>query len=649
MKSARVSLCTFLFITALHFIVQRSLQAQTAYGSGYSSYYDRVSFATTSVGNPVTDYQMIDPSNKIQTYTYNSSRPASVYSGDIMRDYDNKWDDYSHDPNVLESPAVDVHWALSQTQFMWRGLGLNSWDNAGSYIVATINFPLPDIERPVSWDVTNKYIRFDAADNVIYRSPTSLDAVAHEFTHAVIQTYPGKGEAFPQGQNEERALSEGFADMFGTAVEFYTFPRDASDFRAPNWTIGEDIYIDRGYIRDLSVLRVTYGTSRWIGDNDNYFRGSVISHAFYLMAHGGSGTNGKNVPYNVTGIGIDKAKRIAFYVLTQPPSGQTVAWVTQNDFNFIKVRDRFLYWALALYPDVNGVPSAEYTSTLNAMIAVGLDDRIGITVKNNFPGGTIKISSVNNNQPITVPSDGYPVFTTAGSSITIEAISPQLGIGTPPYDRVWNVNGNVLSKWKKRLVDGTEVFPPGGENQAFPFTLSSSDNNTTYIADMKKLYKISRNDQTDFDGTFAAGVVSQIVEQNSGTVTAPSQQTINGKDFRFYQWSDGDKNPSKTVSPVDNTTLTAYYKAHLLSSSSAALSSNSQRKLVRDASGKLSLTYESASAIWNTTSTDNGATWSNESVVGNLPTATSFYRNPTLALEADGSTVSKVYEGLLDA
>ncbi|MBI1806731.1 MAG: hypothetical protein HYR76_06730, partial [Ignavibacteria bacterium] len=118
---------------------------------------------------------------------------------------------------------------------------------------------------------------------------------------------------------------------------------------------------------------------------------------------------------------------------------------------------------------------------------------------------------------------------------------------------------------------------------------------------------------------------------------------------KFLRWDDGSTDNPRSIIVSEHHTYTAYYKAHLASTTSSALSSNAQRKLVRDASGKLSLLYESATAIWNTTSTDNGATWSNESVVGNLPTATSFYRNATLALEADGSSVSKVYEGLLDA
>ena len=39
---------------------------------------------------------------------------------------------------------------------------------------------------------------------------------------------------------------------------------------------------------------------------------TVVSHWFYLMATGGSGTNDNNDTYSVTGIGIDKAAAIAY-------------------------------------------------------------------------------------------------------------------------------------------------------------------------------------------------------------------------------------------------------------------------------------------------------------------------------------------------
>jgi len=80
-------------------------QAQDAsFGSGTSNFYGTVSLNTVAIssGQPptVTDYQMINLSTHVKTYTYQSGFP-----GAIMKDYDNLWNGTSHDPAVDEKSA----------------------------------------------------------------------------------------------------------------------------------------------------------------------------------------------------------------------------------------------------------------------------------------------------------------------------------------------------------------------------------------------------------------------------------------------------------------------------------------------------------------------------------------------------------------
>ena len=127
---------------------------------------------------------------------------------------------------------------------------------------------------------------------------------------------------------------------------------------------------------------------------------------------------------------------------------------------------------------------------------------------------------------------------------------------------------------------------------------------------MRKNYAISRNDQTEFDGTVSHLNLWYIVEQNSGQISAPSTQTINGKVYNFANWTDNiyATNP-RTISPTDNQTYTALYKVIHKSNDASAFSNNSQRKLVKTRDNWLHQVYTSMGHVWLEHSTNNGSTW----------------------------------------
>ncbi|MGE5621303.1 MAG: T9SS type A sorting domain-containing protein [archaeon] len=93
-----------------------------------------------------------------------------------------------------------------------------------------------------------------------------------------------------------------------------------------------------------------------------------------------------------------------------------------------------------------------------------------------------------------------------------------------------------------------------------------------------------------------------------------------------YRWYGGDFNPNASTNFTisGSTVKTARYKAHLQSSLQTATGSNgSQRKIARDASGKLHMVYESVDRVWYTTSTDGGAAWSFEQLISGSGIASS--------------------------
>lgn len=73
------------------------------------------------------------------------------------------------------------------------------------------------------------------------------------------------------------------------------------------------------------------------------------------------------------------------------------------------------------------------------------------------------------------------------------------------------------------------------------------------------------------------------------------------------------QNPTAQETPVvftnDHATITANVKGSLISNSSSAFSSTSQRKFYKSFYGVINLVYESMGKVWYERSTDNGTTW----------------------------------------
>ncbi len=101
----------------------------------------------------------------------------------------------------------------------------------------------------------------------------------------------------------------------------------------------------------------------------------------------------------------------------------------------------------------------------------------------------------------------------------------------------------------------------------------------------------------------------------------------------FLEWSDGNENNSRNVSPTGLGSLQAKYKGTQLSDNQSAFTNNNQRKMIRTANGNLFLTYESMGEVWLEMSTDNGRTWDfvNYYVMG--------IGSPSLVLDGEGGFI----------
>lgn len=305
--------------------------------------------------------------------------------------------------NSLNNPALDVHWGMEKTyDFFLTVFNRNSFDGAGTLIKNYLN-PLPDVIKQSAFNDTaglpnnafaapNPYnfMVFGLGDGVTMNPVVGLDVGGHEYSHMVINNRnPALGGLAYQG--ESGALNESFADIFGTCVEFYAKPNSA------NWNIGEDFILPSGsFVRSMSNPKLkqqpdTYNSPNGYWQNPNcgvpspmndkcgvHTNSGVHNYWFYLVSQGGSGTNDLGNFYTVSGIGIDKARQIAYSNLTTYLGGQNA---TYQDAYFGS-----LLAAQALY----GNPSVEYTAVRQAWYAVGIGND-----PNNYCSGITKLIQSN--------------------------------------------------------------------------------------------------------------------------------------------------------------------------------------------------------------------------------------------------------------
>ncbi len=274
-------------------------------------------------------------------------------------------------------------------------------------------------------------------------------------------------------------------------------------------------------------------------------------------------------------------------------------------------------WRLELW---EGNILGQYFKTAEQTITFYVKHSISAT--NNFGGGVINIDGGQT-------SSGSKAYKLIGENLTVGAIDQSYG-----NYYVWNQSGVNNSYWQKKLMGEQFNLLPNSTPRNYNYAVASNDNGADIQGVLKKRFNISRNDQTEFDGTVAAGVVAYAVDQNNGQISAPLTKIVNGRNYDFYAWSDGDINNPKTIPNVTgNVTQTALYKARLLSSVINGFSSNSQSKVVKTDNGYLHKVYESSGSVWYMRSTNNGTSWQQIQSVNPVGTNAKY---PSIAYSADG-------------
>jgi hypothetical protein len=236
---------------------------------------------------------------------------------------------------------------------------------------------------------------FGDGDGVTKKHHTTLDIVAHEFTHGITEHFV---EFYSSGKDniESTSLSESFSDIFGTFIEFYGTPEKA------NWLMGEDMQLtaiaERNIANPNSLNHPKYYLGLNWSNTNRHANSCVHSHAYYLLSEGGNGINENEGAYSVMGIGIEKTAQIAFRTVSVYLKNIYQNWSGGSDpRNMINAG----FFAIESAKDLFGNCSHESNQVINAFFAIGvvkfLPDVSGGEILAEYPVNCITYPSNNSN------------------------------------------------------------------------------------------------------------------------------------------------------------------------------------------------------------------------------------------------------------
>ncbi len=341
--------------------------------TGKELYYYPLSLHIDSVGTVVTKYsgtfQMtadyVGPNNfRLRESgrgngieTYNMQQQTNYSNAIDFTDTDNYWDNFNAN---YDEVAGDVHWGTEKFyDYLLDSLNRNSIDNNGYKLQSYVHYD--QNWSNASWNGYN--MRYgDGNGNPL----TTLDIVAHELTHGLTDYTCNLIYYMESG-----ALNESFSDIFGAVIEWYATPNKG------DWYMGED---RGGYMRSMINPKDagdpdTYlGINWYAGQGDNggvHTNSGVQNHWFYILSDGKQGTNDYGNSYNVTGIGVFKAARIAYRNMS------VYLFPSAN-------HDDAAFYAALAATDLYGPCSPELEATVNAWYAVGVGKPYSAAVVADF-------------------------------------------------------------------------------------------------------------------------------------------------------------------------------------------------------------------------------------------------------------------------
>ena len=305
-----------------------------------------------------------DNNRKIETYNMNNGTTYSDATD--FTDNNNNWTAAEFHNANKDDAALEAHWGAMMTWDYFRNIhGRNSFDNDGStvqcYVHYGVNF------QNANW---NGIITMGDGNGTTIDTYVTLDVVAHEFGHGVAQF-----SANLVYRGESGAINEACSDIWGACVSNYAndlFPGLNKNIWLHRIDVGT---ANRSLMNPKSCGQPdTYMGTNWENTASIFDYGGlhtnsgIMNYWFYLLSVGGNGINDKGNAYNITGIGIQKAEKIAY-------RAETVYMTANTDF--LEARLCTEQAARDLYPASGmwAAPPSEQAVVSNAWYAVGVGEK----------------------------------------------------------------------------------------------------------------------------------------------------------------------------------------------------------------------------------------------------------------------------------
>ncbi len=357
-------------------------------GSGNTFYNGTRSFTTDSIG--AASYRLRDNTRASGVQTYNMLNGTNYGVAVDFTDTDNIWTSTANQDHA----ALDAHWGAQQTYDYYLTVhGRNSYNNTGGALLSYVHYSAS--YNNAFWDGTR--MTYGDGDGATFSPLTEMDVCGHELTHGVTEYSSGLIYSYESG-----AMNEGFSDIFGKTIDFFVNPITA------DWRIGGKCYTPGTASDALRYMNNpnaagdpdTYlGTNWYTGAGDNggvHTNSGVLNYWYYLLVNGGTGTNDVGFNFNVAGLGIAKARAIAY---------RTNSFYLTSSSNYADAG----FYSLKAASDLYGNCSPEALSVKNAWDAVGV---FGLQLNAAATAAVTGGSCVGNN--IQLSASGGVIFAWSG-------------------------------------------------------------------------------------------------------------------------------------------------------------------------------------------------------------------------------------------
>ncbi len=497
-------------------------------GAAFATRY--VGARTSITDNTGSGFRLRETATGKGVTTLNLRKSQNFGTAVDFIDNDNNWTAAEHNNANKDNAALDAHLGAQATQGYWTTVhGRDSYDDRGTVLLSYVHYG-NNIDNAF-WDGTAMLY---GDGNTAFKPLTSIDVCAHEVGHAVMDA-----TANLTYQGESGGMNEGFSDIWGCTVENFFDPTKQK------YLIGEDITLPSfgTALRSMSNPNAhdqpdTYLGTNWrptgVGQPDNggvHYNSGVLNFWFYLLSNGGSGTNDFGTAFNVTGISIAKAEKIAY---------RTQRIYLTASSNYAAGRKASMQAAIDLY----GLGSLEVQSTAQAWRAVGVGTTTGaaeaaptitgftptsglagtvVTITGTNLGATMRVTFNGADATIATLASGTSLTVTVPPSASTGLISLSTAAGTVTTSALAPANFTITAAGP--APDIASFSPAGGQVQGGAVTITGTAlTGATAVSFNGVAATILTNTATTITTTVPVGATSGplTVTTANGTATAPT-------------------------------------------------------------------------------------------------------------------------------